>query len=162
MCHGLFQVAFSFWFPSAWLGPACAVLFVFFFCSAVQTAWSRRGNHIEQEVKSCQMPPRSSSCAGLFQHCACEDSSFVAPPSPLFLFQSLPPIINCFFTVLRRAAQLLLTITHVSQFTVVFMGASVMSAFMKGSSLSGTDHVTRRCIDLVAGVSSWYHLSQRP
>ena len=124
------QVAFSFLFSSAWLGPACVVLSVFFFCSALQTAWPRRGNHIEQEVKSCQMPPRSFSCVCLFQHCACEDGSFLEPPSPLFLFYSLPPNKNCFFIILQRAAQLLLTVTHVSTFTVVLMGASVMSAFM--------------------------------
>jgi len=123
-------VAFSFWLPSAWLGPACAVLSVFFCWCAVQTSWSRRGNHIEQEVKSWQMPPRSSSCACLYQHSACEDSSFVGPPSSPILFGSLPSNNNSLFLILWRAAQLLLTVTDVSQFTVVLMGASVMSAFM--------------------------------
>ena len=123
-------MAFSFLFPSAWLGPACAVLSMFVFWCAVQTAWSRRGDNIKQEFKSWQMPPRSSSCACLFQHCTCEDSSFVGPPSPPYLLCSFPPNINSFFIILRRAAQLLLTVTDVSQFTVVLMGASVMSAFM--------------------------------
>jgi len=76
------------------------------------------------------MPPRSSSCAYLFQKCAFEDSSFVEPPSPPFYFYSLPPNIKSFFIILRRAAQLLLTVTDVSQFTVVLMGASELSAFM--------------------------------
>ena len=123
-------MALSFWFPSAWLGPACAVPSVLYFCCAVQTAWSRRGNYIEREVKSWKMPPRSSSCACLFQHCACEDSSFVKPSSPPFLLYSLPPNMNSFFILLRRAAQLLLTVTDVSQFTVALMGASVMRVIM--------------------------------
>jgi len=73
-----------------------------------------RGSRTEQEGKSWLMPPRFSSCAGHFQHCSCEDCSFVWPPSPPFLFHALLSDINSFFIILRRAARLLLTVTDVA------------------------------------------------
>ena len=65
-------------------------------------------------ARSWRMPPRSSSCACLFQHCSCEDCSVVWPPSPPFSFRAFPLNINSFFTILRRAARLLFTVTDVA------------------------------------------------
>ena len=100
--------------PLHQLVPSGAVLSVLFFCCAVQNACFRRGGRTEQEVKSWHMPPRSSSCACLFQYCSCGDCTFVWPPSPLFSLHALQSNIKSFFTILRRAARLLFTVTNVA------------------------------------------------
>jgi len=135
----------------------CA-LCVYFLLRCANCLVSQEKPHRE---RNWHMPPRSSSCACLFQHCSCEDCSFVWPPSPTFLFHAFPFNINSFFTILRRAARLLCTVTDVAIHGCPH-GRVGNERVHIGFLMSGTDHVTRRCIDLVAGVPSWYYLSQRP
>jgi len=81
-----------------------------------------------------------------------------------FYLASLPALfvsrssvqINSFFTILRRAARLLFTVTDVTIHGYPH-GRVGNERVHIGFLMSGTDHVTRRCIDLVAGVFSWWY-----
>jgi len=139
--------------------PSGAVLSVIIFCCAVQTAWSRRKSRTEQEVGICRRG-RLLVCAS-FHHTSCEDCSFVWPPSPPFFFHAFLFNINSFFTILRRAARLLFTVTDVAIHGCPHGRVGNKHVHI-GFLMSGTDHVPLRCIDLVAGVPSWYYLGQQP
>jgi len=112
-------------------------------------------------ARSWHMPPRSSSFACLFSTLFMRGLFFCLASLPALFFHAFPFNINSFFTILRRAARLLFTVTDVAIHGCPH-GRVGNEQVHIGFLMSGTDHVTRRCIDLVAGVPSWYYLGQRP